>query len=211
MLCGEQTSAALAETESPLVVFAGPGAGKTLTLVSRILHILSFGDHGILALTFSRSAANDLRFKLRSGILARWGDVYHLKRVAVSTFHSLAYRIVRECYAAAGFSSVPVVCSTSDAFRKFKELARTRCNSSIDSKQLRYEFRSLMQMPSSGSSSLGDIWSDLIAQLTAENKCLLSSLVPMACQILQKDSSAQHRYRSRYAYIVADEVQDSSR
>lgn len=47
----------------PLLVEAGPGTGKTATLVGRVRHLLSVGvpASGILVLTFSTRAADELR------------------------------------------------------------------------------------------------------------------------------------------------------
>ena len=50
----------------PLLVDAGPGTGKTRTLVHRVKHLLE-GDvlaGSILALTFSKKAAEEMRERL---------------------------------------------------------------------------------------------------------------------------------------------------
>ena len=55
----------------PCEVIAGPGSGKTLVLTERILYLIShckIAPSGILVLTFSRSAAAEMkeRFDLRT-------------------------------------------------------------------------------------------------------------------------------------------------
>src|SRR5436309_13436736 len=50
-------------------VTAGPGAGKTMVLVERYLHILRARDISvdqIVAITFTNRAANEMRERLRS-------------------------------------------------------------------------------------------------------------------------------------------------
>src|SRR5947209_10432420 len=51
----------------PLLLIAGPGAGKTRTLTNRIAHLLTTGKaqpSEILAVTFSVRAAGELRLRL---------------------------------------------------------------------------------------------------------------------------------------------------
>jgi len=60
-----QREAAHAET-GPLLLEAGPGTGKTHTLVGRILFLLDWGvtPSSILALTFSNNAAEEMRSRI---------------------------------------------------------------------------------------------------------------------------------------------------
>ncbi len=71
--------------EGGLVVRAGPGTGKTRTLVERARSLLAAGQSPVLAVTFTVKAAGEIRERLG-------GD----ERVEVSTFHALAARILRE-------------------------------------------------------------------------------------------------------------------
>ena len=76
----------------PLLVLAGPGTGKTTTLVEAIAdRIENRGVHPdqILALTFSRKAAEQLRDR----VAARVGRT--MSSSMSSTFHSFAYSLVR--------------------------------------------------------------------------------------------------------------------
>ncbi len=78
-------------TGGPLLVLAGPGTGKTTTLVEAIVRKVEDGvkPEAILALTFSRKAAEQLRDR----ITARLGRA--LAQPIASTFHSFAYGLVR--------------------------------------------------------------------------------------------------------------------
>ena len=76
----------------PLLVLAGPGTGKTTTLVEAIAdRIENRGVHPdeILALTFSRKAAEQLRDR----VTARVGRT--TSAAMCSTFHSFAYGLIR--------------------------------------------------------------------------------------------------------------------
>lgn len=67
----------------PLLVDAGPGTGKTKTLVRRISHLLEQGvtPASILALTFSNKAANEMRERLSllnpDAAIEMWAGTFH--------------------------------------------------------------------------------------------------------------------------------------
>src|SRR6478735_8387869 len=88
----------------PLLVLAGPGTGKTTTLVEaivdRIEHRGARPDE-VLALTFSRKAAEQLRDR----VTARVGRT--MATTLSSTFHSFAYGLVRR-YASADLYAAPL-------------------------------------------------------------------------------------------------------
>ena len=76
-----------------LLVLAGPGSGKTRTLVASLLEVLSRGGtgHKIAAITFSNNAANELRARLQAATKGAEKKIAaQLRRVQVSTFHSWA-------------------------------------------------------------------------------------------------------------------------
>ncbi|KAH8583616.1 uncharacterized protein ELE39_000384 [Cryptosporidium sp. chipmunk genotype I] len=63
-LTQEQKKAVFTNHESSLLIIAGPGTGKTATLTSRIVRFLLSGYSPILALTFTRKAANELKSRV---------------------------------------------------------------------------------------------------------------------------------------------------
>jgi superfamily I DNA/RNA helicase/RecB family exonuclease len=76
----------------PLLVLAGPGTGKTTTLVEAIVDRIErrgAAPEQVLALTFSRKAAEQLRDR----VTARLGRT--MATQLSSTFHSFAYGLVR--------------------------------------------------------------------------------------------------------------------
>ncbi len=76
----------------PLLVLAGPGTGKTTTLVEAIVDRIDqrgAPPESVLALTFSRKAAEQLRDR----VTARLGRT--TSSTMCSTFHSFAYGLIR--------------------------------------------------------------------------------------------------------------------
>jgi superfamily I DNA/RNA helicase len=88
----------------PLLVLAGPGTGKTTTLVEAIVDRIEgrgAAPEEVLALTFSRKAAEQLRDR----VTARLGRT--MATTLSSTFHSFAYGLVRR-YSAADLYAAPL-------------------------------------------------------------------------------------------------------
>ena len=88
----------------PLLVLAGPGTGKTTTLVEAIVDRIErrgASPDSVLALTFGRKAAEQLRDR----VTARLGRT--MATTLSSTFHSFAYGLVRR-YATADLYAAPL-------------------------------------------------------------------------------------------------------
>jgi len=79
--------------DGPVLVLAGPGTGKTQVLALRIANILKktqMNAYNILCLTFTESAAHEMRERLTSIIGTSAYDV------AIHTFHGFANSVIQE-------------------------------------------------------------------------------------------------------------------
>lgn len=88
-LAGVQLQIA-ATTNSPVHVLAGPGTGKTLAMMRRIARMLEEGvpPKSILAVSFTRTAARDLREQLTKL------DIPGADAVTATTLHSLCFSVL---------------------------------------------------------------------------------------------------------------------
>ena len=89
----EHQRQAVEHPDGCLLIVAGPGTGKTRTLTMRIAHLMIKKDvspDNILAVTFTRKAAREMRQRLRTIL----GDSRKLPLVA--TFHSLCFKILND-------------------------------------------------------------------------------------------------------------------
>ena len=81
-----------ARAQGPALVVAGPGTGKTATLVGRVAHLVEerhIPPEKVLALTFSNRAAGEMRERLeRSGLPG--------ERMPIMTIHAFATTLLRE-------------------------------------------------------------------------------------------------------------------
>ena len=81
---------AIEAIKGPVMLLAGPGSGKTFTLIERIKNMLSFGvlPSEILCLTFSDAASNEMKTRLVQSSGA------NAMGVCVSTYHSFCKDII---------------------------------------------------------------------------------------------------------------------
>ncbi len=77
---------------SPLFVEAGPGTGKTRTLIARVEHLLTKGvpAPSILALTFSNKAAREIRERIAKSAPAAAAELW------AGTFHAFGLELLRK-------------------------------------------------------------------------------------------------------------------
>lgn len=85
---------AIAARDSAIAVIAGPGSGKTHTLVGRIESLLREGvrPEEITAVTFTNQAAAEMRERLE----ARLGGKAAIEGMTIGTFHAICLRLLRE-------------------------------------------------------------------------------------------------------------------
>ena len=93
-----QQQAAIQTTEGPLLIIAGPGSGKTFTLVERIYHLIS--EHNIpperlFVSTFTEKAAAELITRVSSRLAAD-NITVNLNEMYIGTFHSICLRFLEE-------------------------------------------------------------------------------------------------------------------
>jgi len=103
----------------PLLVLAGPGTGKTTTLVELVADRVQrrgLRAEQVLLLTFSRKAAD----QLRSAILARLGQ--SSAPPTATTFHSFCYALVRRFSDAADYTSPLQLLSAAEQDVRIREL-----------------------------------------------------------------------------------------
>ncbi|KAH9770506.1 dna helicase [Citrus sinensis] len=88
----QQLEAACGDMSTPLLIVAGPGSGKTSTMVGRVLFLLNEGisPSNILAMTFTTAAASEMRDRIGSIV-----GKATAKELTISTFHSFSLQLCR--------------------------------------------------------------------------------------------------------------------
>lgn len=89
---------AIKTTDGPLLIIAGPGTGKTYTLVQRVVYLIqecNVEPNQILVSTFTEKAAKELVTRISNELLKR-EITANVNEMYIGTFHSLCLRILTE-------------------------------------------------------------------------------------------------------------------
>ena len=90
--------AAIEAIEGPVLIIAGPGSGKTFTLVERIVNLIQNHDaepESLLVVTFTEKAARELTTRVSNRLL-ELGVSFNLNDMYLGTFHSICLRLLKE-------------------------------------------------------------------------------------------------------------------
>ncbi|MCK6511915.1 ATP-dependent helicase [Myxococcota bacterium] len=93
----QQLEAILA-TDGPVLIIAGPGSGKTFTLVERIVYLITHkgvAPESLLVVTFTDKAARELTTRI-SNRLSELGVHFNLNEMYLGTFHSICLRLLED-------------------------------------------------------------------------------------------------------------------
>ncbi len=93
----QQLEAILA-TDGPVLIIAGPGSGKTFTLVERIVYLITHkgvAPESLLVVTFTDKAARELTTRI-SNRLADLDIQFNLNEMYLGTFHSICLRLLED-------------------------------------------------------------------------------------------------------------------
>ena len=114
--------AAVRHTEGPLLLLAGAGSGKTRVITFRIAYLLrqlGVAPEQILAVTFTNKAAREMKERVRELVGRR-----ESRDMAVSTFHSLGVRMLREDIEKLGYKKNFSIYGAADQARLVRDLIR---------------------------------------------------------------------------------------
>lgn len=120
-ILNERQLEAVMHTEGPCMIIAGPGAGKTRVLTTRIAYLIEekeIDPFRILALTFTNKAANEMKSRIEQVV----GSM--AKHVWLGTFHSCFARILRIEAEKLGYPASFSIYDTSDSKSLLKAIIK---------------------------------------------------------------------------------------
>jgi DNA helicase-2/ATP-dependent DNA helicase PcrA len=184
----------------PLLVVAGPGAGKTRVLTHAIAHRIGGGlpPEQCLALTFTRRARDELSERL--GVLI---GAEAAARVAVATFHGLGLLILREQCKLLGLDAGLKVADERTRKEVLRSLSVGGSLAALGS--------TIAAAKRTGASSPAEdeaLAAEYDAALRERGLVDVDDLVTLPVALLDADPSLAESYRSRWTDIFVDEYQD---
>jgi len=216
---------AVTHLDSPLLVVAGAGSGKTRTLVYRVAHLLELGilPENLLLLTFTRRAAQEMLW--RASLLLDES----CKDVAGGTFHAMANMLLRRYGYHIGYSPNFTILDRSDAEgiinilksslslagagkrfptkRVILNIISKAVNRSMDLESLLYdEYVHLEEF-------LNDIilLRDHYEKFKFEHNLMdYDDLLVNLKQVLKENLQVREEISARFKYVMVDEYQDTN-
>ncbi len=226
---------AVAHTGGPLLIVAGAGSGKTRTLTSRVIALITDGvppEH-ILAITFTNKAAHEMRDRITPHILeykkqphrtaGRSGGARNSGEPFIGTFHALGARILRRTGGNLGRTAGFSIFDKNDSLRVVRGVIKTMGIQNKIPKQYGPLFfakkisllKNNIQAPAREASSdnradtlVPDIFDAYERALTDNNAFDFDDLIEKPVRILSENKSLLTFYRNIFRHIFVDEYQD---
>ncbi|HEX9885174.1 MAG TPA: UvrD-helicase domain-containing protein, partial [Longimicrobiales bacterium] len=218
----EQREAVL-HVEGPLLVLAGAGSGKTRVLTTRVVHLIE--EHGvpadrILAVTFTNKAAGEMRERVRTMLGADPAGIW------MGTFHALGARILRRHAERLGWSPTFTIFDAEQSLRQIK-----RVQEEVDVDPKRWNPKAVRAHISGAKNALVspqafveenegtfDLFLRSVARvypayqqtLKEQNGFDFDDLLVKPVELFDACSDVLDRYRSRFAFVLVDEYQDTN-
>lgn len=201
----------------PVLVLAGPGSGKTFTLVERIRHMIEeegISPGEILVITFSKKAATDMQERF-------YNHTKQIYPVYFGTFHAVFFNILKQHY---GLDKSSVM--TEKTKREYVRYVIKKLH--VDNKDETY-IEDLLSCISkyktcsdkdvaeclngtSVSSDNTEEFMNIFKQyndLCRKNKKIdFDDMIIMCKELLTCNKNVLEMYQKKYKYILVDEFQD---
>jgi ATP-dependent DNA helicase Rep len=208
--------AAVHHLDGPCLVIAGAGSGKTRVITTKIWQLLHSGyrPSQIAAITFTNKAAQEMRERAKHLVGNRAA-----KDLAISTFHSLGVRLLREEGTRLGLKEQFSILDSDDVLNVLKDAGGT-----TDAKQAqRWQWTiSLWKNNGIGPLQAAQIAADdderaaaavmvrYQERLAAYQAVDFDDLITLPLKLLTTDAEAREKWQNKLRYVLVDEYQDTN-
>jgi DNA helicase-2/ATP-dependent DNA helicase PcrA len=215
---------AVETTDGPLLIQAGAGSGKTMTLTRRIAYLIATHratPYNILAVTFTNKAAREMRERVASLLGADANSRSFMPYMG--TFHSICVRILRMDGEHIGIPRSFVIFDEADRLSAIKQASKRL---GIDEKAFpprvigslissaKNELVTPDTYDKAGSSPANRAAAEvypLYQQILKDSGALdFDDLISRTAYLLQTVPAMQTKWRQQFSYIMIDEYQDTN-
>jgi uncharacterized protein (TIGR00375 family) len=188
-------------------VIAGPGAGKTRTLVERIVYLIrdkKVDPAEITAVTFTNKAAAEIKARLAKIFTGDAG----VNRLNLGTFHSLAWRLLN--LDPAGLTEQLIDPAEVEAL--LQEVLREKGSPVPTREALRriglIKNKYLWEERQEITAEMEEIYQAFQKKLAVFRRCDFDDIMLRAVALWEESPEWLNSYRSRFTYLLVDEFQD---
>ena len=220
--------------DGPLLVIAGPGAGKTMAIVERVVHLIgtcSVTPESIFVSTFTEKAAKELLTRISRRLMEE-GLKVSPNEMYIGTMHSLFLRILKDY---SEFTRLKKNYKTFDDFdqsytvyrrmHQFREIenfglvakaqsnwtnAGTLCGYLNKVREEAIDPETLLSAPEPEVKALGEAYKLYCEILEGENAIDFSAIQSEMLSLVESHPDVLAEIRSKIKYLIVDEYQDTN-
>ncbi len=201
---------AVEKPREPILLIAGPGTGKTRTIIARIVYFIEkyqIPAEKILALTFSNKAANELKIRLFEILNDR------AERIFCGTFHSFCLTVLRKNHELANLDPFFTVCDEEYQSNLVLEILKRRnipdAPRKVKGILLAFSNYRLKDKPMPGFSA--SVFQEYNRHLQQHRLIDFDQVLTFTLRLFESHPDVLEQYRFLYQAILVDEFQDTDR
>ncbi|HBQ45377.1 MAG TPA: ATP-dependent DNA helicase Rep, partial [Thiomicrospira sp.] len=210
---------AVLHTDTPILVLAGAGSGKTRVITEKIAYLirkLDIRPFNIYALTFTNKSAKEMKERV-SKLLKN----ENTKGINVSTFHNLGLNILRQEHTTLGYKSNFTIMDSSDTKQIIKDLLKKQNieDDALDNAQ--WDISSWKNAQTSPEQALSEAENQLDQtravlydlyekQLKAYNAMDFDDLIGLPVKLFNEHPEILTKWQNKVRYLLVDEYQDTN-
>lgn len=190
--------------EGIIRIFAGPGAGKTRVMTSKIAYLLDNNlayESEILVITFTNKASNEIKDRIHK---------YTERDMQVFTYHSWSSMLLRRYGELFNVKQNFKIIDGKESINLVKDI-KDEVNSDLDADEVYYKLSSYRNQTTTHITELEkEILKKYIAKKEELNLLDFDDLLEKVNDGLKNNPQAKDLIRNKYKYIFVDEFQDTN-
>ncbi|MCU4137211.1 DNA helicase Rep [Buchnera aphidicola (Sitobion miscanthi)] len=207
-------------TNGPCLILAGAGSGKTKVIVNKIIYLINnckYNPHNIAAVTFTNKAAYEMRIRL-----SEYLNTSKIKKMIISTFHSLGLEIIKKEIDTLNFNSNFTLIDETDQKILLKKICKKEISNNVQSlKKLKFMisfWKNKFLSPSKVQSLIKCSEDEYFAYIYKKYKNYLyefnmldfDDLICIPTLLLKNNKIIKTRWQKKISYLLVDEYQDTN-
>jgi ATP-dependent DNA helicase Rep len=207
---------AVQHLHGPCLVLAGAGSGKTRVIVQKIARLLQADllPKQIAAITFTNKAAQEMRERAKALVGPRAA-----KDLAISTFHSLGVRMLRESGQKVGLKQNFSILDSDDVLGVLRDAGSCTDNALARRWQWTISLWKNQGLDAAAAEAQAKNDDEVQAarvmrlyeeRLQAYQAVDFDDLIKLPLVLLQRDAEERARWQNQFRHVLVDEYQDTN-
>lgn len=213
-----QQKAAVEHLNTPLLVLAGAGSGKTSVITTKIAHMLTesgFKANQVFAVTFTNKAAAEMKQRVKSMLPAKT-----TRGLSVSTFHRLGLTMLQKDTTAMGYRKGVTIMDDTDSRAAIREILN-EMDSDEETDIIRPKIsnwkndfiwpeQAIANAQTDVDFECAKVYERYCSLLQACNAVDFDDLIAVPVRALQENIELREKWQNRARHLLVDEYQDTN-